>query len=249
MSQYGFGSGVLFGTRNDVANATPIDFGALQDISLDFSFNLKELHGQSQFPLSIARGSGKIGGKAKTGRLSGKMFNDLFFGETISTGQAEATAYHEAGSIPGTPYTITVANGATFVRDLGVVYALTGLPLKLVAAAPTTGQYSVNVATGAYLFAAADTLLGVLISYGYSIAATGQSFTINNQLLGVTPTFGVKLYAPYGGKQLNVNLFKCVSSKLAIPTKLEDFMITEIDFSAFANAAGVIGNVSFTEAS
>ena len=31
-------------------------FPALQDVSLDFSFNLKELYGQYQFPLAIARG-------------------------------------------------------------------------------------------------------------------------------------------------------------------------------------------------
>jgi len=32
MAQYSFGSGVLFGTRTDIANATPIRLGALQDV-------------------------------------------------------------------------------------------------------------------------------------------------------------------------------------------------------------------------
>lgn len=247
MAQYGFGSGVLLATRNDVALATPIDFGALQDISLDFSFNTKELYGQNQFPLAVARGTGKITGKAKTGKISGRLFADLFFGETVSTGQA-ATAYHEAASIPATPYQVTVANGATFVTDQGVVSAVTGIPLAKVATAPTTGQYSVG-AGGVYTFAAADTLLGVLISYTYTVAATGQSFTINNHLLGTTPTFQVQLYAPFQGKQLNILLYKCASSKLSIPTKLEDYVIPELDFSAFANDAGVIGMGSFSEAS
>ena len=42
-----------------------------------------------------------------------------------------------------------------------------------VASGPTTGQYSVSA--GVYTFAAADTLLGVLISYTYKIAfSAGQ---------------------------------------------------------------------------
>ena len=36
----------------------------------------------------------------------------------------------------GSPYTVTVANAATFAADLGVVYAATGLPLTKVASAP-----------------------------------------------------------------------------------------------------------------
>jgi hypothetical protein len=57
-------------------------FGALQDVSVDISFNLKELYGQNQFPLTIARGQGKIEGKAKFANLNGGMVNDLFFGQT-----------------------------------------------------------------------------------------------------------------------------------------------------------------------
>src|SRR5208283_697884 len=57
-----FGSGVLIGTTS----AGPLQFGTLQDVSVDFSFSLKSLMGQYQFPVAVARGAGKISGKEKS---------------------------------------------------------------------------------------------------------------------------------------------------------------------------------------
>jgi hypothetical protein len=111
-------------------------FGALQDVSVDISFNLKELYGQDQFPLTIARGQGKIEGKAKFANLNGGMLNDLFFGQSNATGK-KVPVSREPGTIPTTPFQVTVVNGATFAEDLGVVYTLTGLPLVRVASGPS----------------------------------------------------------------------------------------------------------------
>lgn len=69
----------------------------------------------------------------------------------------------EAWTIPGTPYQVTV-NGY-WLADFSVTYASTGIALTKVSASPTVGQYS--VADGVYTFAAADTGVGVLISYSY----------------------------------------------------------------------------------
>ena len=248
MPQYAFGSGTLFGVRTDVTNPTPVQFGALQDVSIDFQFNMKELYGQYQFPLTVARSTAKVTGKAKFARVSGRAFNDLFFGQTLATGQ-QATALNEAAAIPTTPFQVTVANAAAYVADQGVAYAATGIPLVRVGSAPALGQYSVNVATGVYTFAAADTGLQVLLSYAYTVSASGQKFTIANQLLGAAPQFQVVLNEVYQGKQMNVQLNACISSKLSLPTKVEDFVVPEIDFSAFADAAGNIGLISLAEAS
>ena len=248
MPQYGFGSGVLFGTRTDMVNATPVQFGAVQDVSIDFQFSLKELYGQFQFPLAIARGAGKISGKAKMARISGRSFNDLFFGATLSAGQ-QATAFQEAAVVPASPFQVTVANAATFAGDLGVLAQATGLPLLKVASAPATGQYSVNPASGVYTFAAADTGLAVLVSYSYAIAGSGQKLSIGNQLLGTQPQFQANFYETFQGKQLTLQLNACVSTKLGLASKLEDFIVPEIDFSAFADAAGNLGSISLAEAS
>ncbi len=239
--QYGFGSGALFGV-NTAANSTPLRFGALQDVSLDFSFSIKELRGQYQFPLSVARGAGKITGKAKTANISARAFNDLFFGQTLTTGKI-ATAIDESGTIPTTPFTVTAANGATFVDDLGVYDGATGIPFVKVASAPATGQYSVS-GTGVYTFAAADTGKTVRLNYTYTVAASGNKITITNQALGAAPYFTCVLNEVYEGNALTVKLNKCVASKLAIATKLEDFIIPEFDFEVMADGSNNIGSIS-----
>jgi hypothetical protein len=247
MAQYGFGSGTLFGYRTDVAVATPVQFGALQDVSLDFQFAIKELHGQYQFPLAVARSTAKVTGKAKFAQIGGRAFNDLFFGQALTTGQ-KITGLNEAANVPASPFQVTVANAATFVEDLGAVFAATGSPLIRVASAPAAGQYAAS-GTGVYTFAAADTGKAVLISYTYTTAATGQRITIANQLIGSAPTFKVVLSESYQGKVLQVELNQCVSTKLMLPTKHQDFIIPEIDFEAFVDAAGNLGSLSVAETS
>jgi hypothetical protein len=245
---FSFGSGVLIGTRTDIANATPINFGLVQEVHIDESASIKELFGQFQHPVAIARGTIKTTGKAKVARISGLAFASLFYGVVPVAGQL-ATAFGEAGVVPTTPHQVTVANAATFVADLGPINATTGLPLIKVAAGPATGQYSVNPTTGVYTFAAADVGLALLMNYTYTIAGTGQKFTVTNQLLGTTPTFGATFYTTHQGKAVSVSIANATSSKLTFGTKLEDFVLPEFDFSCFADAAGNLMTWSFGEVS
>jgi hypothetical protein len=243
MPVYQFGSGVLFATPiagNLAANATPMQFGTLQDVSLDISFDTKELYGLYQFPDLIARGKGKITGKAKFAKIHGKQLNDLFFGQTVATGQT-LVQFDEAQSIPASPFQITVAppSSGTFVEDQGVRSATTGDPFTRVASGPVAGQYSVS-AGGQYTFAAADTGAAVFISYSYSVSASGKTVAIANQLLGFAPQFSMVLRELLNSQQTNVKLYACIGSKLTRPTKQDDFLIQEFDFSAFANSAGKV---------
>jgi len=254
MALYTFGSGALFAVRGDVANSTPVKFGALQEASVEFSASSKELYGQYQFPLAVARGKAKITGKAKFGQIQGRAFFDLFFGQSPSVGQT-TLANAEGQSVPtgGGPYTVQVTNHAAYVGDLGAVYAATGLPLVQVASAPSAGQYAVATSTGTYTFAAADAGASVLISYQYTVSGSGQQFTLANPLLGVQPSFQIVLetsyQSPTGIKKADLTLFNCVSSKLSMDAKQEDFTIPEMDFEAFANSAGNVFTWSFSEAS
>jgi hypothetical protein len=244
---FSFGSGVLLGTRTDVANATPVNFGLVQEVQIDLQFAAKELYGQYQFPVAIARGQAKAAGKAKMAQVSGLAFNNLFFGASLAAGQL-ATSFAEAQSVPAsTPFTVSAANAAAWQDDYGVVFAATGLPLTKVASAPAAGEYS--VAAGVYTFNAADAGKAVLVSYTYTVTNAGQQLTLANPLLGTTPTFQAQLYTSFQGKPVNVKLFNCVSSKLAFATKLENFVIPELDFDIFANAAGNVLQWSFAEAS
>ena len=244
---YSFGSGVLFGTRTDVAGATPVNFGLVQEVTIDETASVKELYGQFQHPLAIARGTMKTTGKAKVARISGLAMGNLYYGITPQAGQI-ATSFAEGGAVPAaSPYNVSAANAATFVADAGVIYAATGLPLTLVTTAPAAGQYS--VAAGVYTFAAADTGKAVLLNYTYTLATSGQKIPVTNQLTGTTPTFGARFFTTFQGQGISLTLNMCTSSKLSFGTKLEDFVMPEFDFSCFADASGTIMTWSFAEVS
>lgn len=251
---YGFGSGLLWATPSTdafgatIANPTPVLFGALQDVSIDFSFDAKMLSGQNQFPIVVGRGKGKISGKAKFGQLSGGLIASLFFGQA-ATSSALVDAYDTTGSvIPSTPYTLTptVPNTGTWAADLGVRDS-NGVNMVRVATTPATGQYSVSA--GAYTFAAVDTGKTVFIDFQYSASTptSAKKMIINNVVMGNAPTFRADFANNYQGKFSTVSLYSCISNKLSLATKNDDFLIPEFDFDAFANPAGQIGALSLAE--
>lgn len=238
-----FGVGQLFAIPSG-ATPTPIPFGILQDVSLDESFDVKELYGSNQFPEDIGKGKGKIHITAKIGAVDPLMFNSLFYGGTMTGGETRASIM-EQGTIPSTPFTITAANGATFVKDLGVYDVTTGRMLTRVASAPATGQYSVS-GVGVYTYAAADTGHIVQASYTYTTAAAagvGSTIVVNNAALGNAPA-QTQLILPVSratnGKQLvkTYNSVVCTSMKQAF--KNDDFMLTDLSFTAFADSAGQV---------
>jgi hypothetical protein len=238
-----FGPGAIFLQRTDIANGTPVNIGRANEFQLDQQFTKKELYGQNQFPLFIARGNVKFTAKAKAALISGVALNSAFFGMTLAAGQ-QATALSESGTVASAAY--TAANHATFVADLGVVYAATGLPLSLVTAGPSAGQYTQSA--GVYGFNAADDGKAIFVTYTYTVAGSGQQLALTNPMLGVTPTFQL-WYTSTNSVPLNLQLYSCVSDKLSLALKLEDFMMPELSFSCFANAAGNVGLYSFGEVS
>ncbi len=253
--QLAFGAGALWGNRTDVTGSGigPDQFGILQDVQIDWDWTTKELWGQFQFPVDIARGQGKITGKAKFARIFGAIYGDLFFGQTPASGQL-TIAENEAATVPATtPYTVTVANAANYVDDLGVLYAAgasAGNRFTRVTTPSAAGQYSVNLASGIYTFAAADAGASLSLSYLYNSTA-GKKLVLTNQLMGYTPTFKATFYTtkttqgvPAG---LALVLNACTATKLSLPTKIDDYEIQEFDFSAFADAAGAIGTLSVNE--
>ena len=134
------------------------------------------------------------------------------------------------------------------MADQGVVYASSSLPLKQVASSPTTGQYSVSA--GVYTFSSGDAGAAVLISYTYTVVASGESIAVSSALIGPSVTFSANLFAsdPTTGKQFSVLLYNCVAEKLSFGTKIEDFLIPEFDFQCFANAAGQVCQFNFGDA-
>ena len=247
MSQFGFGSGFMTGTRTDLAPlvATPRRFGTLQDITIEFAGDIKELYGSYQYPVDSARGKTKITGKAKIATLQASVFNDLFFGQTLSAGQTKIVlppgeAFTPASGAVG--YTVALS-ASTPLADQGVFYTASGVQLTANSTATGIGVYAFVASTGVYTFSSADIGTGVLVNYDYTVA-TGSSIAIGNPFMGTTPRFSTTLVDVFEGYQLELVLNQCVSSRLTFPSRLDDYWYEELDFSAFANAGNVVGTLS-----
>lgn len=250
-----FGTGTLWaaaiqdGLGNAIANPTPVKFGILNDVSLEFDRDIKELYGQLAFPVALGGGKMKIGVKAKFAQISARIYNDIFFGQGTTSGTLTAAQEDLAGvAIPTTPFQVTpaVPNAGTWSKDLGVLNA-SGVAMQRVASAPATGQYS--VAAGVYTFAAADVGLTVYISFAYTYAlTTARSVIFNNIAMGTIPIFGMDLSCRFNGKQAYFRLGQCAAKKLSFDPKQDDYTMNDLDISAFADpVTNVVGQLVFTE--
>lgn len=243
-----FGPGILYVTRTDQANATPVNIGYINEFSTDFSFTTKELYGQKQLPLLVARGTAKLSGKMKAATLSGVAMNNIMFGGSFTAGTQYDITSSPATAIPTTPFQITptVPSSGTFETDLGVVNAANNEPMTLVTGTPTAGQYAHTA--GQYTFSSADNVSGisVIITYSYSFTtgATGQYTIIQNQDIGTTPTFQIDYKTALYGATYYIRLYQAVCNKWTMGHKLEDFAMPEFDFGFFQNAAGNVGRIS-----
>lgn len=244
--QLTFGSGELFASLirdaqgNAITTPSPVRIAGLQEMSLDFSGDLKEFYGQNRFALAVAQGKVKAGGKFKGALINGMALNTLFFGSVVTGGTMKAIYADTTGTlIPSTPFTITptVPSSGTWVEDLGVVDS-NGLTMTRVASAPATGQYS--VAAGVYTFAAADTGLKVYISYSYTYtSAAAKHIQLQNLPMGFSPAFKMHYLGSFQGKRSLVVLESVIATKLMMfGTKNDDFSVPEIDYGAQADASG-----------
>lgn len=241
-----FGVGNLTLTRTDVANSTPTKFGVIQDCEIDFDFTNKMLIGQSQFPVDVARGEGKITGKAKIANILARGINDAFFGQTLGAGTGGVLyVASEAHTVSGTTQQVT--NHVGFIADQGVFYASSGLQLTQVASgSPAAGTYSVVPSTGTYTFNAADEV-ALLFNYTYQATSGASEISIANQLMGTSPVFSMLLNAPYKGNAMTISLNAAISTKLTFPLKNADYAINDFEFSAYADAAGNLGTITLTQ--
>jgi hypothetical protein len=232
---------------NLATNPTPYNFGILQEVSVDFKGDLKKLYGQYQFAVEKARGKIDVTCKGKLGTWDPNLYNQLYFGQAQAAGM-NLIVPDEADTVPATsPYTITAQNAGTspvvFQLNYGVKYAATGQQMILVTSSPTVGQYSVNLSTGVYTFAAADEGVAVLITYTYSVTPRGTSITLTSQLMGYAPEFRVFLFNNFRNKFFGLELYDCTMGQISIPTKQEDFWICDITFDASCDASNTLGKI------
>lgn len=236
-NQFSFGSGELWAIgQND---PTPIKFGTLQNVQVDYNSNVVELHGAKQLPVAVGRGKMKVSGKAQFASIDARVMSNLFFGVASTTGK-NRVASNEVGTVATAK--ITVANAATFVLDLGVVDKLTGTPLKRVTGTPAVGEYS--VAAGVYTFDATANGKDMYIDYEYSVTGSGNTIVLTNQNLGEQPVFKLVLRSSYNNKQTVITFNRCVATSYTFQTQQENFTIPDFAFSAFTDDADELGTIS-----
>lgn len=240
-----FGSGVALAAPqpsagNPAPNPTPVALGVLQNIKLTLGADIKSLYGIDQWAVDTAIGKRSIKGSFEFAQISNLLMSQLFFGDASTTGTVDTTTYPgESHTIPATPYEVTVTNAAdTPLVDYGVTYSATGIGLKAVASGPTTGEYSVDLATGVYTFAAADTLLGVFINYSWTPSSGGSTLTAATHPMGWGPLISLNLVFPYEGGGLGFYLPNVRLGKIDIATKLEDYTMYTTDYEGFAGPNG-----------
>jgi len=237
-----FGTGVLFGNPvlgNQPANPTPFRFGVLQEVTVDFKSDLKKLFGQYQFPVATARGKINVEIKGKLAVFDPNMLNQLYWAQTSASG------YYLI--VDGEQQTVnanaaTVSNTFPVVEDWGVQYKTTGQQLIKVNTAPAIGQYAHNVNTNAYVFASGDNGNVVAISYTQNSNA-GVTITLANQLMGYAPELAMLLYNRFRSKYFAIELNDVTLGSMSVPTKLEDFWISDFDGSANADASNTLGKM------
>lgn len=246
MPEFGFGSGAMWSIPSG-SNQTPTRLGVIQNCGIDFKSKVVPLYGTNQFPVTTGVGAMAISGTADITQLLARFYNDIFFGTSISSAQTGQTiaVIGEAGTVPGTStYTIQVTNHSTFVTDLGVIYASTGLPLTRVASLTAVGQYTISA--GTYTFYSGDASVAMKMSYTYT-GAGGETLTLSNQPMGVASTYKTVLSLPYNSQDFVLTLNACVRESLGMKTELEGFTKQAYTFSAFTDSSDTLGTISFAE--
>lgn len=170
-----FGPGSLYVTRIDIDDQTPYNIGYAQEFSYDEAGETKELYGQKQYPLVIARGTLKATGKMKAATLSGLALSAVFGGGSFTDGQllmAQAESHiipavvtHATGS--DTPSGATLAIASTTGLFVGQLVTGLNIPaqtfvLSFVASTSVTLTQAVT----------ADVPMGTTLTFGPSIATT-----------------------------------------------------------------------------
>lgn len=246
-----FGGGKMWVTpvtdadSNAITVPTPVKVLACQGITTDIKFDTKSMHGRGQFPIHLARGKATASVSVEHGEITGRTYNNLFFGQTLSAGREMFHEEEVGAAIPGTPYKITVTppGSGTWAEDLGVRDA-NGLPMVRVASSPTTGEYA--VAAGEYEFAAADTTKPVYIDYRYTLTG-GHQIAIVGKDMGSSPIVQVAIATSFEGQHLTFRFPRCVAKDMSIQTKLDDFVYPKFNFDVYANTVTkALGTISFS---
>ncbi|MGC1300930.1 MAG: hypothetical protein WA840_01025 [Caulobacteraceae bacterium] len=247
-----FGAGRVFATAN-IVNPTPRRALVPQSQSIDFKRKVESLYGENQLAVAVGAGELEVTGKVEYGKTSSGIIYDMIFGASAATGSF-LEADSEAATVPAaTAFLVTVANATDYEFDLGVVNAETGVVYSCVAAGSEMAGLSYSVQTsgankGKYTFGAGDANSNVKISYIYSVATTGQTVALTNQLQGLTGSFQAVHVLPWGAEQDMYVFNSCIASSGGVSLKTSGFASNTLEYTACADGNNELGTATFAEA-
>ncbi len=234
----------------------------MQNASVELKVDLKELRGPYRYPIQIADGKGTASGKINFAHFWPELLSAIT-GGTQSTG-AQHAVVGEQGTVGATPFHYTLANASTYVigSEIVAVIDATGNPVfysrvtggseaSSSTAGQANGSYSINTSTGVLTFAAADTLLKVIVNYLYTPASDINANTVALQQVGMNTatTFQLTLIgvAAKNGftnqaQQFIIQFNSCLAPSLKMDMKLDDWTYVDLDFSAYIDASGNLGS-------
>lgn len=246
MATYSFGVGKVYVQNPAISGDTPIELAVVQNVSVEIQSQVQQLFGNKQFPVAIGTGQSSVSGTIAAAKFNSAALAKFMFGATVNSGHTAVA--EEDTLVPATPgpYTVAVVNDDDYLENLGVVEIATGKAWRRVASAPATGQYSVDVATGIYTFAAADQGKAIQIRYKYA-SVNGSSYDVRNQLMGTQTPFKMDLYNTFQGKFVSTTLHSCVFTGLSEAFTNDNFNVPNLSFQAFANDADLLMSRSFGE--
>lgn len=218
-------------------------FFTVTSAELDISQKIVKAMGQNVGPDDAFPSDREYKGKCSFLQISPEVFAALMFGDTVATGY-HAVQVSEAHTVPGTPFQITIAppSSGTFLTDLSVQYATNASGFSAadnligVPSGPTVGQYSVNNGTGVYTFASADTGANVVITYSYTVT-TGRKVLNANRVQGYGPYFEMWLPLNYQGVN-TLRILRARCSSMGFKLKRDGYMESPFDFECFPDASG-----------
>lgn len=241
MAQY-IGSGFL-GLKDTSNNA--YQAGVLQDVSLDFVSDLKELIGDKKVAILTAEVGRKYKVAAKFAQLSSALVGAVM-GGTVASGSKYVSTKRKsvtAGAVTIATTDDGSPSGWAFVGDLGVKYAATGQDFRYNGGTPAAGEYK-NTA-GAYTFNTGDNgTNNVDITYVWSQTA-GETWTVNNQAIGLSTymaMWGFQATTQADGTTRKIGWYfpAVIIPSLKVAFKNTDFATQDLELSVFADSSGKV---------
>lgn len=240
-----FGSGVVFAkpvAGNEPTDPTPYRVPILQDVTVDFKGELKKLWGQYQVALAVARGKVNVDIKGKFAAFDPNMLNQLYFAQNAVPGY-DVIVDGEEHTVTGN---VVTATHTPLTDDWGVTNEATGEQYMNVGNVDSiTGgaQYALNTTSGLYTFDNSEDTAVLKVSYTYNQNTTGTTIQITNELMGYAPELAFLLYNTFRGKYLALRLNSVTLGGVTLPTKLDDFWISDFDGTATADVSNNVGKL------